>query len=151
MNIEDQHAFTIASSPLPLRNYHELLLRALHHSSFKVLTETRLSVAGDYPHHTNDCTVLILWSPFLAYQTLRLDPNARLMLPFCLILRKDKSGGSRLLAPNYRQVEACETTLAGRVLAHVLESQIRQLLSEVSDLDAHEQALVGGGPRFSSC
>ena len=69
------------------------------------------------------------------------------MLPFCLVLQEDDAG-SRIVSPDYRQVAATDEALAARVLARVLDFQIRQVLCQLVGYNRYQQAVEEGGGEY---
>lgn len=147
MDTEIQNGLIITTSPLPIRSCCKLLRRALELNGFKVVAETQLQ-QGTNSEGKDTCLALVAWSPFFAYQSLLIDSEAGLLLPFCLLLQEVENAGSKVLSLDYRRVAATSPTLGARVLARVLGFQIQQVLWRVTSHDSCQQAVMEGGGEY---
>lgn len=125
----------------------QVLRERLPLAGFRVVAEVpfRRECEKNVGLRCKDYTVLVVWSPFHAYQALLSDPNAGLLLPFNLAVAAD--GDSTVIA-------ALSPNLFGRggrslglqVLARELTRKIRETLVRLAVAEAAPgfSTLTGG-------
>lgn len=148
MSIENEDRVIATTTPLPARSCRKLLSRALRREGFRIVSEGRVVLANAGVSRTS-YTVLVVWNPFFAHQSLLMGPEVGLLLPFCLVLEEDPGdAGCKVLAPNYRRLIHTAAAIGARVLARVLDHQIRQVLYQLHVNDPCQGAIVAGGGEY---
>ena len=121
---------------LPFEKCLNLVRQAVHREGFQVIAE--IPFHREFERQIGlpwkKYTVLILWSPFLAYQAILSDRDAGIFMPFHFVVAED--GDSTLVA-------ATDHALFGRVIGKVgilvlarhLTNKIQLIFSELAALE----------------
>jgi uncharacterized protein (DUF302 family) len=116
----------------------DLLRRKLQQEGFRVVSEISFdrefekSVGLPWQRYT----VLVVWSPFHAYQALLSDRDGGLFVPFNLVVSVDQ--GSTLIATTNHALAGLNVAPIGiQVLVREINRKMRQILSELA---VHEAA-----------
>lgn len=118
----------------------DLLRRKLQRESFRVVSEVhfhrefekRIGLQwGKY-------TVLIVWSPFLAYQALLSDRDGGLFVPFNLVVAED-TGATLITTANHCWSGLSGSPIGIQVLVRELSRKMRQIFLELA---IHETAAI---------
>lgn len=121
----------------------QVLKEQLPLAGFRIVAEVpfRRECEKSLGLHCRDYTVLVVWSPFHAYQALLSDTNAGLLLPFNLAVAADSDSSIvAVLSPNL--FGRGGTSLGLQVLAKELTRKIREVLLGL--------AVAEAAPRFST-
>ncbi|MFQ5740809.1 MAG: DUF302 domain-containing protein [Acidobacteriota bacterium] len=109
------------------------LRQSLRQAGFRILAEVPFH--REFERHVGlgcqNYTVLIVWSPFLAYQALLSDRDAGIFMPFHFIVAEN--GKSTLVAAtNHALFGRASGKIGVQVLARDLTRKIRQIFSELA-------------------
>lgn len=112
----------------------DFLRQSLARNGFHVVAE--LPFHRDFPRHIGvpaqkKYTVLVAWSPFLAYQALLSDPEAGLFMPFNFIVADDNDS-TKVTCANHALFGRLIGTIGIRILARDLAQEIRKIFAELS-------------------
>lgn len=111
----------------------DLLRRKLQRDGFRVVSEVHFHrefekrVGIEWPKYT----VLVIWSPFLAYQALLSDRDGGLLVPFNLAVAED-SGATLITTPNHSWAALRERPIGIQVLVRELNRKLRQIFLELA-------------------
>ena len=110
-----------------------LLRESLRHNGFRIVAE--IPFHREFERHVGlgcqNYTVLVVWSPWLAYQAFLSDRDAGIFMPFHFLVAEN--GKSTLVAAtNHALFGQITGKLGVQVLARVLGRKIRQIFSELS-------------------
>ncbi len=109
------------------------LRQTLRHKGFHILAEVPFH--REFERHLGlnwqNYTVLVVWSPFLAYQALLSDGDAGIFIPFHFVVAEN--GKTTLVAATNHDLFGQVTGKIGlRVLARHLTGKIREVFSELA-------------------
>ena len=122
--------------PLPFARCLALLRQALSRSGFRVLAEVPFD--REFENHVgmrwSRYTVVLVWSPFHAYQAILGDQDAGILLPFHLIVAEEA---------NATHVAATDVSVLGQMTGHIglelLGGDISRKIQHIfSELHAYE-------------
>lgn len=108
----------------------DFLRRTLPQRGFRIITEVPFH--REFEQHVGlrwpNYSVLLVWSPFVAYQALIGDHDAGLYMPFHIIVA-DSGESTAIAATNPLLFGRMVGTLGSQVLARLLARQIREIFA----------------------
>jgi uncharacterized protein (DUF302 family) len=122
----------------------DLLRRKLQRDGFRVVSEVHFHREFEkrVGLQWRKYTVLVIWSPFLAYQALLSDRDGGLFVPFNLAVAED-SGATLVTTSNQSWAALSERPIGIQVLVRELSRKLRQIFLELA---IHETAVNCVGP-----
>lgn len=128
---------------LPFARCLALLRQSLAHSGFRILAE--IPFDREFEQHVGlgwkRYTVLLVWSPFHAYQAVLTDQEAGILLPFHLIVAEGPEG-TYIASTDVAMLGH----LSGQIALELLGSEIRRKLKDIySDLSSQGSGFVSIG------
>ncbi len=111
----------------------DLLRQKLQREGFRVVSEVQFhrefekSVGLQWQKYT----VLVVWSPFHAYQALLSDRDGGLFMPFNMVIAED-DGYTSISVTNHTSNGLCDGPIGIRVLLRELNRKMRQILLELA-------------------
>lgn len=121
---------------LPFEQCLSFLRLALRREGFQVIAEVPFH--REFERHVGlrwrNYTVLVVWSPFLAYQAVLSDRDAGMFMPFHFVVAEN--GESTLVAAtNHALFGRTVGTIGVQVLARDITRKIRSIFSDLSARD----------------
>lgn len=128
---------------LPFTKCLALLRHSLSRAGFRVLAE--IPFDREFEQHVGlgwkRYTVLLVWSPFQAYQAILTDEEAGILLPFHLIVAETPDG-THLASTDIEMLGH----LSGQIALELLGGNISRRLQDIySDLSSQGNGFVGAG------
>lgn len=113
-----------------------LLRDLLHHEGFRVVAE--IPFHREFERHIGlhwrNYTVLVVWSPFLAYQGLLSDRDAGIFMPFNIVVAENGSS-TLIVATNHLLFGRLAGTLGVQVLTRDLSRKVNRILSQMAEVE----------------
>lgn len=109
------------------------LRQSLREESFRIVAE--VSFHREFERHVGlrcqNYTVLVVWSPLLAYQALLSDRDAGIFMPFHFVVAENEKS-TLIAATNHALFGRVTGKIGVQVLARDLTRKIRQIFSKLS-------------------
>jgi uncharacterized protein (DUF302 family) len=111
----------------------ELLRQRLQREGFRVVSEVHFhrEFAKRVGLESQKYTVLIVWSPFLAYQALLSDRDGGLFVPFNLVVAEDMSS-TLITTTNHSWASLTASSIGIQVLVREINRKMRQIFLELA-------------------
>lgn len=125
----------------------DLLRQHLDGEGFRVVSEVQFhrefEKSVGLPWHRY--TVLVVWSPFHAFQAVLSDRDGGLIMPFNVVVAED-TGSTSISVTNHASTGFSEGTIGIQVLVRELNRKMRQIFLELA---SHEVIPTHTGPKRS--
>lgn len=122
-----------ARTPMPYQRTLSVLREAVKRNGFEVLSE--LPLDSELQHKVGlrcqQCTLLVLWSPFDAYQALLSDRDGGLLVPVNVTVA-ERGGATVIAATNHAALSLNGAPIGVQVLAQTLARKVRRIFLEVA-------------------
>lgn len=128
------HSLAVSTTtPLPFARCLVLLRQSLLGSGFRILAE--IPFDREFEHHVGLAwtryTVLLVWSPFHAYQAVLTDQEAGILLPFHLIVAEGPEG-TYLASTDVAMLGHLTGQIALELLGGDISRKIQDIYSQLS-------------------
>lgn len=122
-----------ARTPMPYQRALSVLREAIRRNGFEVLCELPLDreLERRVGLRCQHCTVLVLWSPFDAYQAVLSDRDGGLLVPFNVTVA-EHGDSTVVAATNHAALSLNEAPIGVQVLAQTLARKVRRIFLELA-------------------
>jgi uncharacterized protein (DUF302 family) len=123
-----------AVTTLPFEDTVDFLKQSLQREGFRIVAE--IEFHRELKRHVGlrwkNYTVLVVWSPFLAYQGLLSDRNAGTFMPFNFVVA-DNGESTLVAATNHLLFGRLAGTIGVQILTRDLSRKISGIMSEIAE------------------
>jgi uncharacterized protein (DUF302 family) len=152
MHESNSHEISISvETPLPFGECLVRLRRILSHAGFRVLAEVPFH--REFEEHLGlkwpRYTVLVVWSPFHAYQSVLNDAEAGILLPFHIVVA-EREKGTLVAATNLSLLGHMTGRIGLRLVGNDLTKQIQRILDQLRVRQAEQANLPAGHSKEST-
>lgn len=122
-----------AHTPMSYQRALSVLREAVKRNGFEVLCELPLDreLERKVGLRCRPCTVLVLWSPFDAYQAMLSDRDGGLLVPFNVTVA-EHGDATVIAATNHAALSLTEAPIGVQVLAQTLARKVRRIFLELA-------------------
>ena len=120
----------------------DLLRQKLQHEDFRIVSEVQFhrEFAKTVGVQWEKYTVLVIWSPFHAYQALLSDHDGGLFMPFNVVIAED-TGYTSIAVTNHASAGFSQGPIGIQVLVRELNRKMRRIFLEL----ASHEVVPGNG------
>jgi uncharacterized protein (DUF302 family) len=146
------HELSISvETPLPFGDCLIHLRKILSHAGFRIVAE--IPFHREFEEHLGlkwrQYTVLVVWSPFHAYQSVLNDAEAGFLLPFHFVVA-DRIGSTLVAATNLSLLGQITGRIGLRLVGNTLTQQIQQMLDQLHVWREGQEDLAACKPKVSA-